>query len=155
MKMKHISKLIAIIGLLLVGMPKANAQVTVDAKIDSLQLLIGEQAKITLEVSLDANQKLQMPVVLDTLVRGVEVLDIAKPDTQMLNEGKRMLIEQEYTITSFDSALYYLPPFEVLVNDQPYRSKALAFGIPTSNKPMIAMSLLICFIFINFVSQID
>ena len=44
MKMKHISKLIAIIGLLLVGMPKANAQVTVDAKIDSLQLLIGEQA---------------------------------------------------------------------------------------------------------------
>ena len=129
MKMKHISKLIAIIGLLLVGMPKANAQVTVDAKIDSLQLLIGEQAKITLEVSLDANQKLQMPVVLDTLVRGVEVLDIAKPDTQMLNEGKRMLIEQEYTITSFDSALYYLPPFEVLVNDQPYRSKALALKV--------------------------
>ena len=95
MKMKHISKLIAIIGLLLVGMPKSNAQVTVDAKIDSLQLLIGEQAKITLEVSLEANQKLQMPGVLDTLVRGVEVLDIAKPDTQMLNEGKRMLIEQE------------------------------------------------------------
>ena len=63
MKMKHISKIIAIIGLLLVGMPKANAQVTVDAKIDSLQLLIGEQAKVTLEVSLDANQKLQMPVV--------------------------------------------------------------------------------------------
>ncbi len=90
MNILHISKIIAIIGLLLVGMPKANAQqVTVDAKIDSLQLLIGEQAKITLEVSMDANQKLQMPVVLDTLVRGVEVLDIAKPDTQMLNEGKR------------------------------------------------------------------
>ena len=102
MNIIHISKIITIIGLLLVGMPKANAQVTVDAKIDSLQLLIGEQAKITLEVSLDANQKLQMPVVLDTLVRGVEVLDIAKPDTQMLNEGKRMLIEQQYTITSFE-----------------------------------------------------
>ena len=130
MKMKHISKLIAIIGLLLVGMPKANAQqVTVDAKIDSLQLLIGEQAKVTLEVSLDANQKLQLPMLRDTLVRGVEILDIAKPDTQMLNEGKRMLIEQEYTITSFDSALYYLPPFEVLVNDQPYRSKALALKV--------------------------
>ena len=131
MKMKHISKIIAIIGLLLVGMPKANAQVTVDAKIDSLQLLIGEQAKVTLEVSLDANQKLQLPMLRDTLVRGVEILDIAKPDTQMLNEGKRMLIEQEYTITSFDSALYYLPPFEVLVNDQPYRSKAL--GLKNEN----------------------
>ena len=130
MNILHISRTLAVIGLLWMGMPQANAQqVTVDAKIDSLQMLIGEQTKVTLEVSLDANQKLQLPVVLDTLVRGVEVLDIAKPDTQMLNEGKRMLIEQQYTITSFDSALYYLPPFEVLVNDQPYRSKALALKV--------------------------
>ena len=104
-------------------------QVTVDASIDSLQLLIGEQAKIKLEVSLDANQKLQMPVLRDTIVRGVEVLDIAKPDTQYLNNGKRMLINQEYTITSFDSALYYLPPFEVMVNDKTFRSKELALKV--------------------------
>ena len=119
MNILHISKICALAGALLLAIPQAKAQqVTVDAKIDSLQLLIGEQAKVTLEVSMDANQKLQLPILSDTLVRGVEVLDIAKPDTQMLNEGKRMLIQQEYTITSFDSALYYLPPFEVLVNDQ-------------------------------------
>ena len=125
----HISKLVAIIGLLLMGVSKADAQVTVDAKIDSLQLLIGEQAKVELEVSLNANQKLQLPLFSDTLVRGVEILEIAKPDTQMLNAGKRMLVKQEYTITSFDSALYYLPPFEVLVDDMPYRSKALALKV--------------------------
>ena len=129
MNILHISKLVAIVGLLLVGVSKADAQVTVDAKIDSLQLMIGEQAKVELEVSLNANQKLQMPLLSDTLVRGVEILDIAKPDTQMLNEGKRMLVKQEYTITSFDSALYYLPPFEVLVDDMPYRSKALALKV--------------------------
>ena len=125
----HISKLVAIIGLLLMGVSKADAQVTVDAKIDSLQLLIGEQAKVELEVSLNANQKLQLPLFSDTLVKGVEILEIAKPDTQMLNAGKRMLVKQEYTITSFDSALYYLPPFEVLVDDMPYRSKALALKV--------------------------
>lgn len=125
----HISKLVAFIGLLLMGVSKTDAQVTVDAKIDSLHLLIGEQTRVELEVSLNANQKLQLPVLRDTLVRGVEILDIAKPDTQMLNEGKRMLVKQEYTITSFDSALYYLPPFEVLVNDVPYRSKALALKV--------------------------
>ena len=130
MNIIHISRMWALIGMLLMALPQAKAQqVTVDASIDSLQLLIGEQARIKLEISMDANQKLQMPVVLDTLVRGVEVLDIAKPDTQLLNEGKRMLIKQEYTITSFDSALYYLPPFEVLVNDQSYRSKALALKV--------------------------
>ena len=125
----HISKLVAIIGLLWMGVSKADAQVTVDAKIDSLQLMIGEQAKVELEVSLNANQKLQLPLFSDTLVRGVEILEIAKPDTQMLNAGKRMLVKQEYTITSFDSALYYLPPFEVLVDDMPYRSKALALKV--------------------------
>lgn len=117
-------------GLLVMSASHAyGQQVTVDASIDSLQLLIGEQAKIKLEVSLDADRKLQMPVLRDTIVRGVEVLDIAKPDTQFLNNGKRMLINQEYTVTSFDSALYYLPPFEVLVDNQPYHSKALALKV--------------------------
>lgn len=99
------------IMLITAGQAQAQAQqVTVDASIDSLQLLIGEQAKVKLEISMDAKQKLQLPFLRDTLVKGVEILDIAKPDTQMLNDGKRMLIKQEYTITSFDSALYYLPP---------------------------------------------
>lgn len=44
-------------------------QVTVEATIDSLQLLIGEQAKIKLQVSMDANQKLRLPLLRDTLVR--------------------------------------------------------------------------------------
>ena len=36
-----------------------------------------EQAKIKLEVSMDANQKLTLPALRDTIVRGVEILDIA------------------------------------------------------------------------------
>ena len=80
--------------------------VTVDATIDSLQILIGEQAKIKLQVSLDTDKRAILPAYTDTLVRGVEIVDIAKPDTQMLNDGRRSLITQEYTVTSFDSALY-------------------------------------------------
>ena len=104
----------------------AAQSVTVDATIDSLQILIGEQAKIKLQVALDADKRAIFPAYTDTLVRGVEIIDIAKPDTQMLNDGRRSLITQEYTVTSFDSALYYLPPMEVLVDNKAYRSKALA-----------------------------
>ena len=103
--------------------------VTVDATIDSLQILIGEQAKIKLQVSLDTDKRAVFPVYTDTLVRGVEIIDVAKPDTQLLNDGRRSLITQEYTITSFDSALYYLPPMEVTVDNKPYRSKALALKV--------------------------
>lgn len=110
--------------------------VIVDATIDSLQILIGEQAKIKLQVSLDANKRAIFPVYVDTLVRGVEIIDVAKPDTQLLNGGKRALITQEYTITSFDSALYYLPPMEVVVENEKYRSKALALKVYSVNVPL-------------------
>lgn len=116
--------------LMLIGIQKTLAQsVTVDATIDSLQIFIGDQAKIKLEVSLDSDKRAIFPVFTDTLVRGVEILETARPDTQLLNDGKRTLITQEYTITSFDSALYYLPPMEVWVDNQPYRSKALALKV--------------------------
>ena len=74
--------------LLFIAAPAVKAQVTVEATIDSLQLLIGEQAKIKLQVSMDANQKLRLPLLRDTLVTGVEILDVAKPDTQLLNNDK-------------------------------------------------------------------
>ena len=104
--------LIALLGLLFVS--KAVAQsVTVEAKIDSLQILIGEQAKVQLQVAMDAKQRAIFPAYTDTLVRGVEIIETVKPDTQFLNDRQRMVITQEYIITSFDSALYYLPPMRM------------------------------------------
>ncbi len=125
-------KIIAWIFLVGFMVSKAGAQtgnVTVDASIDSLQIYIGEQAKITLEVSTDADKRAVLPIFTDTIIKGVEVVDVAKPDTQYLNDRKRLLIKQEYTITSFDSALYYLPPMEVKVDSQTYHSKALALKV--------------------------
>ena len=59
--------LIALLGLLFVS--KAVAQsVTVEAKIDSLQILIGEQAKVQLQVAMDAKQRAIFPAYTDTLV---------------------------------------------------------------------------------------
>lgn len=113
-----------------------SQSVTVNATIDSLQILIGEHAKIKLQVSFDEDKIVHLPTLKDTIVSGVEILDIATPDTQLLNQGKRMLITQEYTITSFDSALYYLPPMEVMVDSQIYRSKPLALKVYTMEVPL-------------------
>ena len=126
-----------LIALLIAWSGRVVAQsVTVDATIDSLQILIGEQAKIKLQVSLDADKRAIFPVYTDTLVNGVEIIDVAKPDTQLLNDGRRALITQEYTVTSFDSALYYLPPMEVTVDNEKYRSKALALKVYSVNVPL-------------------
>lgn len=110
-----------------------NAQVLVDVKVDSLQLLIGEQTDITLGVTLGLKQKLQLPKLKngDQLIPNVEVVNVQHPDTNLLDEGKRMEIIQRYTITAWDSSLYYLPPFEVNVDGKKYKSKSLAIKVYT------------------------
>jgi hypothetical protein len=117
-----------IVLLFLVSGRIAAQSVTVDAKIDSLQILIGEQAKVQLQVAMDVKQKAVFPVFTDTLVRGVEIVETAKPDTQYLNDRQRMLITQEYTVTSFDSALalkVYSMPVDTLHPDQFFGQKTV------------------------------
>jgi hypothetical protein len=116
-----------------------QAQVTVNASIDSLQLYIGEQTRVKLEVSCPTESQLVMPTYEESLLMpGIEIVDEVKADTQYLNKNKQMLVSQEYMVTSFDSAFYYIPPFEVLVDSQSYSSNPLAlmvyhFPVDTAN----------------------
>lgn len=124
------SRYIAFICLILGLSGRVTAQnVTFEAVIDSLQILIGEQTQLRLQVTTDPGQRVMFPQFTDTVVRGIEVIETAKPDTQYLNNNQRILITQEYTVTSFDSALYYIPPISVLVDSVEYKSKALAMKV--------------------------
>ena len=111
----------------------ARAQVQVDVKLDSLQLFIGQQTGLTLSVTFDAKQKLRLPDIKkgQELIPNVEVVDLGKPDTAFLNDGKRLTVSQAYTITAWDSALYCLPPMQVLVDTSRYESKSLALKVYT------------------------
>lgn len=129
--MRKFKYIIAAVCLLFSTMSKA--QVTVDVKIDSLQLLIGEQTCITLDVCCDTKLHPVLPQLKErsVLTPGVEVVRVSKIDTTMLNDGKRMQLTQRYMVTSFDSSLYYLPPMEVLIDTTRYKSKALALRVYT------------------------
>lgn len=108
-----------------------SAQKTVvEASIDSAAILIGEQTKIHLSVTTPQNASVQLPLIADTIVGGIEVLDISKPDTIMSKDGL-MTIKQDYLVTSFDSALYLIPPFKVVENADTLLSKALALKVST------------------------
>jgi len=109
------------------------AQVSVDVKLDSTQLFIGQQMDLTLSVTMDAKQKLVMPDIKkgQELIPNIEVVTIGKPDTAFLNEGKRLTVSQAYTITAWDSAFYYLPPMQVKVDGKEYESKSLALSVYT------------------------
>ncbi len=109
-----------------------TAQVKVETRIDSLQLLIGEQAHLTLSVTMKEGQQALFPDYQYTqqLTPGVEVLEMKDGDTLRLDNGM-VKVSREYTITSFDDTLYYLPPMKVKVDGKEYLSKNLALKVLT------------------------
>lgn len=117
--------------LLILASASAHAQVSLEAQMDSLQIYIGEQTGIHLEVRANKGQVVSFPQYQDTIVTGVEVVETSKIDTQYLNDDKRMVLKETYTITSWDSALYYIPGLKVQVDNEVYESNPLALKVYT------------------------
>lgn len=84
---------------------------SVQATIDSTFLFIGEQTAITFEVDQLADEKINVPLFLDTIISGIELVERLKIDTIQIGNN-RMKIKHSFLVTSFDTALYYIPPFD-------------------------------------------
>ena len=108
------------------------AQVFVESKIDSIQILIGEQTNVTLSVTAKNGAAVKLPVYQPSqyITSGVEVLDVSDADTSQLDNGL-VKITRQYTLTSFDENLYYIPPMKVNVDGKEYKSKSLALKVLT------------------------
>lgn len=100
------------------------------ASLDSMHLLIGEQTRLRLEIAADKGSDIQLPYIQDTLVTGVEILSISEPDTTDIGNN-RIQIKYDYHITSFDSALYLIPPFQLVVANDTFYSNDLALKVST------------------------
>lgn len=133
MQMKLFKKnflLLIFIQSLFVG-DKVFAQRTlIDVKIDSAAILIGEQTVLHLTLTTDKDKNVQLIIPGDTLMRGVEVLSFSKPDSSII-ENNRLLIKQDILITSFDSALYLLPPLRVIDGPDTVYSNQVALKVST------------------------
>lgn len=105
-------------------------QTLIDVSIDSAAILIGEQTVLHLTVTTDNGKNVIVPIPNDTLMTGVEVLNIAKADTTVI-DNNRLLIKQDILVTSFDSSLYLLPPFKVIDQTDTIYSNQVALKVST------------------------
>ena len=117
----------------------ASGQVVVNVEADSMMLWVGEQTGLHLEVTCDAGQNIEFPLFTDTIVRGLEIIPPMVADTQYVNDGHRMTVTRNYTVTCFDSALVFIPPIPVRVDGNEYESGSLAlsflvFDIPEGSE---------------------
>ena len=123
-------KRFAIIIALVVSTLAAVAQVTVEARIDSLEILIGQQTDVTLTATAKEGAQVQFPNIKpqQILTPGVEVVETGPVTTKGIDNGL-CKYQRTYTLTSFDGKLYYLPPFTVKVDGKEYKSKSLALKV--------------------------
>lgn len=135
-KTKYLYSVLLLMALL--SMPLSlRAQVVVEARLDTASILIGEQVQVKLKCSVGANQRVTFPTYQpqQELTKGVEVEACSSVDTVRLNDGKRLELTRRYTITSFDSALYSLPPFQVTVDGKTYASRG-TIGLKVNTVPV-------------------
>ena len=110
-------RILLFIGLT-VCMVQTWAQVT--AKIEPIEMMIGEQTQVTITVQAPEGATVEMPVFQprQQLIAGVEVINSQRT-------GNTLVL----TLTSFDGNLYHLPPFAVKVNGKELKTNDLALKV--------------------------
>ena len=109
-----------------------TAQVKVDAFIDSIAILIGEQAHVTLSVTAKNSDRIEFQPLKEAhyVVPGLELLHVEKADTTQL-EDNLIKVSKRLTLTSFDEKLYPIPSFWIKVNGKKYTTNSLALKVIT------------------------
>lgn len=96
----------------------ANAQrIKATARLDSTNILLGDQIKLYLEIDHPNNVAVEFPQIPDSINQGlIEVLGRSGIDTFKMDNEEFQKQIQSYTITSFDSGSYRIPPVWFKIN---------------------------------------
>ena len=108
----------------------AFSQVSVDTRIENMQMLIGDQTDLILTVTAPKKSSIIFPYFKRSqyIASGVEVLRNGTSDTLDINDDM-IKISKRYTLTAFDEKLYYIPALKISVNRRIYNSKNLALKV--------------------------
>ena len=130
MKLKVISfRMLLLAVCLLAGFTAGAQQTLIDVKVDTADILIGQQTTLHVTVTTDPNRRIIIPLPGDTLMTGVEVLSVSDADSTIADG--RLVIRRDILVTSFDSSLYLLPPFVAIDGSDTIESDQVALKVST------------------------
>ena len=100
----------------------------VSAAIDSTTLFIGDQTDLHLRATCEAGQQVQLPVLEEQLISGIEIVDKTIIDTTTLNDG-RVQYDQYLTLTSFEDSLFYIASLPFVSEGDTIWSESLMLNV--------------------------
>lgn len=100
----------------------------VSAAIDSTTLFIGDQTDLHLRATCEVGEQVQMPVLSEQLIPGIEIVDRTIVDTTTLQDG-RVQYNQYLTLTSFQDSLFYIEPLAFVSGNDTVWSESLMLNV--------------------------
>ena len=100
----------------------------VSATIDSTTLFIGDQTDLHLRATCEVGEQVQLPMLDEQLIPGIEIVDRTIIDTTALNDG-RIQYNQYLTLTSFEDSLFYIEPLPFVSGDDTVWSESLMLNV--------------------------
>ncbi len=112
------------------------AQVSVKAELDSTSMLIGDQVQLHIQVKHKDKDVtiLQADISAIQQVEKLEILDVSEWDTLSIEPD--YLLEQNLTLTSFDSGYYWIPSFPIAYTYQGQTRTAYTNELPLEVQTM-------------------
>ncbi|HJX70976.1 MAG TPA: hypothetical protein VJ346_03460, partial [Bacteroidales bacterium] len=115
--MKRISYLICLTVLL--ATINGFAQImSVQARLDTNEIMIGDQVSYEIEVRRNKNDVVIFPEFKKKLTDEIEIVSKSPVDSFWSKKDKKYILKQKLLLTVFDSGLYYVPPLEFLLISQ-------------------------------------
>lgn len=106
---------------------KAQTIVTVEATLDSTEMYIGDQTRLSICVRHPSSDSVIYDKVKEKyLTKGIEII---KKGIQSVSDHDETVTTCNLILTSFDASLYYIPPMTVLVGGKRYQTKQLALKV--------------------------
>ena len=122
-------RLLYVYTVLCLSILSLSAQVKVESKISSMEMLIGQQVKLDVSVTVSPSAQVIFPQTAQ-MPQGIEFLGaIENPDVEV--DNGQVLRSRSYVLTSFDDTLYYLPPMTINVDGKDYKTNQLALKVLT------------------------
>lgn len=122
-KFEYMRRILLVLLFALSSLSMSAQRIEYKSSLDSTFMLIGDQRKLSFELWSDNYVKVKFPIFADKqIIDSVEIISGPVRDSSEDKKTGRWHFSETYVITSFDTGVYIIPPFEINVEKDGFNS---------------------------------
>ncbi|NER17251.1 hypothetical protein [Spongiivirga citrea] len=119
------NSLLVVLMLFVYGIVNAQSQPKVSATVDTFQIKIGEEIKLSIRVEVDSTDLVIFPE--GQSFSPMETIESYPVDTAVI--GSKFELIKKYGVTQFDSGFWYVPKQRISINEKPFFTDSIPIRV--------------------------